>query len=241
MLKPEKRFLLAATLVAAFALVILFALEMFVRDFVDTARRTSSTNNLKQVGMVFLMYSHDAPEGRYPPPTPRVALAAPDLASIVPEYLDPTFLSVLMVPSWDTGNAPFEMVEKEWPKYLDKAESIVAANHVYFGYAFSTEDELDVLLNAIPELAKRYPHPIERPGGMPILPLGEAKRLSLETPSMADASKTVVIFENPLLNNGDEDFMNVLYLDGVVRIVPRTVFFPNADFARLAYTQQLKP
>lgn len=203
----------------------------FVIDVRDAARRTSSLNNLKQMGLVFAMYRNADEAGNFPPPTPRAARATMDLAVL--HLADGFSLSHLCVPAWRRGYEPFELAEVDWPKHIDEAERIVAINHVYFGYAFSSESELNALLDATPRLHALYPGPLERANGPHILSLGEAARLANKKPPEADASKIVVLFENPRLNDGMEDEINILYLDGRAKTVPRKEFFPGARFDRL--------
>jgi len=224
----RRRIAVGCAMLVGLFVVLIGAVLIPIRDF---ARRAQTLANMKHMGLVCGMYAGDHTEHQYPPPTPRVPLAAPDLLAIYPEYL--TWLSILHAATWHKGYAPFEGLEQQWPAHLAEAERIVAINHVYFGYAFSTESELNILLDAIPTLSAHYPQPIARPDGPPILPLGEAARLAAQTPPAIDANRTILMFENPRLNGGKEDKINVLYLDGRAATLSRADFFPKAHFDRL--------
>jgi prepilin-type N-terminal cleavage/methylation domain-containing protein/prepilin-type processing-associated H-X9-DG protein len=79
----------------------------------EAARRASCQNNLKQMGLVFKMYSGESRGQRFPPirslhcdGTPVPFDQAPDMTRIVPEYLSD--LNVLLCPSQSGASTPLE-------------------------------------------------------------------------------------------------------------------------------------
>lgn len=69
----------------------------------ESARRSSCANNLKQMGLVFKMYSGESPGGKFPPPQHQPPNSSPGFLvmpcaySIYPEYL--TDIKVFLCPS----------------------------------------------------------------------------------------------------------------------------------------------
>jgi len=78
----------------------------------ESARRASCQNNLKQMGLMFKMYSNESKGERYPrmhiwaPPLADDTATAPYIPSIYPEYL--TDVSVMVCPS-DPGETPEDL------------------------------------------------------------------------------------------------------------------------------------
>jgi len=77
----------------------------------EAARRASCQNNLKQMGLVFKMYSGESRGQRFPPirslhcdGTPVLFDQAPDMTRVVPEYLSD--LNVLLCPSQSGASTP---------------------------------------------------------------------------------------------------------------------------------------
>jgi prepilin-type N-terminal cleavage/methylation domain-containing protein/prepilin-type processing-associated H-X9-DG protein len=79
----------------------------------EAARRASCQNNLKQMGLVFKMYSGESRGERFPPirslhcnGMPAAFDQAPDMTRVVPEYLSD--LNVLLCPSQSGASTPIE-------------------------------------------------------------------------------------------------------------------------------------
>jgi prepilin-type N-terminal cleavage/methylation domain-containing protein/prepilin-type processing-associated H-X9-DG protein len=71
----------------------------------ESARRASCANNLKQMGLVFKMYSNEAKGGKFPPKAPSWKVFSAKAASIYPEYL--TDLNIWLCPSDADKGEPF--------------------------------------------------------------------------------------------------------------------------------------
>ena len=114
----------------------------------EAARRASCMNNLKQMGLVFKMYSNESKGEKFPPKGPLADALnpcyAPDPASIYPEYL--TDLNVLLCPSDSEGGKSFDPnSDKSW---VDANEDLVFdlfnrwgdESYVYLGLAISSDN-----------------------------------------------------------------------------------------------------
>ncbi len=124
----------------------------------ESARRASCANNLKQMGVIFKMYSNEDPGERFPPvlaignvnkvncddpalpvvDTGDLLAAAPDMRTIYPEYLtDP---AVLLCPSDANTEAEFWINDVTGEPHLnlpcDGGDGLVEADdsYVYLGY-----------------------------------------------------------------------------------------------------------
>ncbi len=109
----------------------------------ESARRSSCQNNLKQFGIIYKMYSAEAPGNKFPPfqfdvttlAPPHVELAAgPMVSAIFPEYLtDP---AIAVCPS--SANAkPEDLMKKNIETgviALAEDHKLIGVSYVYLGY-----------------------------------------------------------------------------------------------------------
>jgi len=127
----------------------------------ESARRASCANNLKQMGLVFKMYSNESKGGKFPP---KAAFDPLDMCyvfeptTVYPEYLSD--LTVMLCPSDPEGKLVFDpgLTGQNWvkdedsdppvapgdPEYLtpDMAKIRIQGDtsYVYIGFAIPTND-----------------------------------------------------------------------------------------------------
>jgi len=71
----------------------------------ESARRASCANNLKQMGLVFKMYSNESKGQKFPTKCPGFYCFSPRMSSMYPEYL--TDLNIMLCPSDANKGEPF--------------------------------------------------------------------------------------------------------------------------------------
>ena len=116
----------------------------------EAARRASCQNNLKQMGLVFKMYSGEDKGEKFPPVQMRTYpnyndqfAMAPDIMAVYPEYMNDAH--VLICPSDATvpelfkedGTCVFSHPEDGWP--FEKADN----SYIYLGWVFDLIGEED--------------------------------------------------------------------------------------------------
>jgi len=130
----------------------------------ESARRASCANNLKQMGLVFKMYSGESRGGLFPrvhgdppwgdsPPAGCIgagesASLGPHLQAIMPEYLsDP---AVLLCPSDPDGEEGLAIVEAEPGGYCPYAgmPSKPDASYIYTGYTLDKVEDTHAAIDA---------------------------------------------------------------------------------------------
>lgn len=118
----------------------------------EAARRASCSNNLKQMGLVFKMYSSESRAGKYPPIQLDVRLpdfdfaAAPRIAAVYPEYMsDP---SILICPS--DANSTIEDLQDEngdFNMHISALDGGSAGNadssYAYWSWLFDKVEDTD--------------------------------------------------------------------------------------------------
>ncbi len=120
----------------------------------ESARRSSTQNNFKQLGLVLKMYANESPGEKLPPVSRYAGYWVPDLELLFPEYL--TDCQILVNPTHpeagvltDALHLLFEQEPIDWKKVTH-----VAAQSIHYtGWATSTAAELELVRETRPKLA----------------------------------------------------------------------------------------
>ncbi|HUW61388.1 MAG TPA: H-X9-DG-CTERM domain-containing protein [Candidatus Bathyarchaeia archaeon] len=201
----------------------------------ESARRSSSANNLKQMGLVFKMYANESPGSQFPPMAPYPDLCVFDLRTVYPEFLsDPSVLVSPKLPKAEQLVAKLREAFAKTPPDWDLAHRIVAQSYVYTGYAIKEDSELGTFREARVRL---HDKDLEVTGRALFRLREGVERFwitDINNPA-ADAvgqSGIPVLMENPSTR---KDGINVLYMDGHVEFVPNGEKFPATKAFREAF------
>jgi prepilin-type processing-associated H-X9-DG protein len=124
----------------------------------ESARRSSCSNNLKQLGLMCKMYENESPQGTFPPLSPIPYNWTMDMASVYPEYLTDT--NVLICPSspWG-GPGMFDLKHNEEHPGREPGtlhtDCISSLYYIYTGYRITSDEQA---------LAFRRAYDLEGPG-----------------------------------------------------------------------------
>ena len=226
----------AYQLIGVFALVGILSVILLpnLANHREAARRSSTHNNLKQLGIVFKMYSNEN-DGVYPPLAPYDGVWMVDLRRIYPEYL--TDVSVLVDPASPDHDQLVEDLGRlaaESPVDWEQFHRLVAENLTYFNWTMQDDSDVIALKERYPQLAKaEYDSDISVPDGTLYRfkegierfmitdinnPAGSAKGQSeipiLFTVEYADRRRRAI------------KGFNVLYMDGHVEFIKYGESFP---------------
>ena len=191
--------------------------------------RVSCANNLKQMGLIFMMYSNEAAANRYPSLVDRADLWTFDPKPVYPEYL--TDLNVQRcpqrAPSQDIPEEPSKILEQKPVDYSRFAE-FAARDYVYLGWV--VRDESDV--QALAELRKKPGFDREASeavgGGRTLFRLCEGVERHFVVDTKDPAATAKAQSEIPIMfdvgYNHEKRGKNVLYLDGHVSLVQHGEF-----------------
>jgi prepilin-type processing-associated H-X9-DG protein len=214
----------AAVIILVMAAVLLPALPRAR----ESARRSSPANNLKQMGLVFKMYSTEAQRQNFPPLAPYNGVWMMDLRTIYPEYLtDP---AVLVNPGQEYGFDPLKRYQEllsASPVDWEKVDRLAADSYVYFGWVVRNDADVKALAAAPAESKLDTEADFVEVDGRKLFRLREGVGKSfvedandLAALAQAQAEIPVMTETRPGVSGG----RNVLYLDGHVAFVARGVF-----------------
>jgi hypothetical protein len=194
----------------------------------EAAKRSSSQNNLKQMGLVFKMYSNEQPSEKFPAYPPEPGRLAPDPAAIYPEYLTDT--TILTSPGNDLPGALATVADD------DPAALIDDHHYVYLAFAVLDEKTGADFVEAYKQLAaagEGFDKDVKLDSGATVYRLREGvERFFIEGvesgpgASWQRQSEIILMFERPEMRKPAGG--SVLLLDGHVEF-RRMGTFPYTD------------
>jgi prepilin-type processing-associated H-X9-DG protein len=187
----------------------------------ESARRASSQNNLKQMGLVFKMYANESKGERFPPLVSVDGAWVPDLRVLYPKYLtDP---GALLDPANGDAVENLHTALNAAPPDWDAAHRILARNYNYLGLAMKTNEEFTRFTDDRTRIAKVEPDSDIRVGDDTFYRLREGIErffitdINNPAASTQTQSEIPVLFENIARAKAEgRTHVNVLYLDGHV-------------------------
>ncbi len=202
----------------------------------EAARRASSQNNLKQLGLVMKMYANESPGEAFPPLTPYEGLWMFDIERVYPKYLSD--LSVLVNPSRPDARELEERLNElvaEDPVDWREVTRIAAMSYAYPGWVVKNDEEAAALNSTLEKLARAdLGDSIETDAGVLYRPREGIERFfitDINNPagSASAQSEIPILFETPV---EVRDGINVGYMDGHVSYVEPERGFPATETAR---------
>ena len=195
----------------------------------EAARRESSQNNLKQIGIALKMYACEK-DGLYPPLTPVEGVWMMDLARLYPDYMnDPRVLVNPKLPDAEDVSAELVQALGQDPPDFERATRLAARSYCYLGWIVENQEDIERLVNARETLSATGPDAD--------LVL-EGKRFVRFREEIGDAEAAPglpVAFENlDILDTRKPPGANVLYADGHVGFVRLGQGFPVSEEVREA-------
>lgn len=199
----------------------------------EAARRSSSQNNLKQLGLVFKMYAGDN-SGYYPPLAPLPGVWMFDISRVYPEYLSD--LSVLVDPSRPDASQISEQLQKyavATPIDWEGITRLAARSYTYPGWMVLSDSDVLAASERVQRLAKAdYDSDLEvadktlrrfREGVERFL-ITDINNPASSTPAQATVP---LLFEaTPSSHPSSDNAAHVLYMDGHVELVSQGTKFP---------------
>lgn len=180
-------------------------------------------NNLKQMGLVFKMYSNESRGMRYPPLPDDPVVWTADVKTIYPEYLtDPMILcdpkspikpsvTERMLPLWSAS--PIDMAE---------FNRIAAQDYVYLGWVVTCDEDVEVLASLRAQGKLPSNEDSVTANGRTLYRLCEGVERYFTTDSKNPASAGMAQYKLPIMFDSHAHThhgRNVLYLDGHVALV----------------------
>jgi len=201
----------------------------------EAARRASSQNNLKQIGIALKMYANESEGETYPPLTQYDGVWMLDLEKVYPKYLSDA--TVLVNPSHPRAGELREELASicaARPIDYEAATRIAARSYTYAGWQMLDEDEARLVQLARADLGPEGLNEDIRAGGSTVHRLREGIERFLITDinnaagSTEAQSSIPVMFETIESAEGARG-LNVLYMDGHVEFVRLGARFPALD------------
>lgn len=204
----------------------LIALPMFGRAR-ESARRATCQNNLKQMGIVFKMFSGESRGGVWPPISPLPGNWIPDMNAVYPEYLSD--LAMLVCPdSPFVTPGVFRIGHR--PSAPMAPQCVSSLFYTYTGFMVQRDEEAVALVDAY--YGESYTRFAEGNLNARIPVWAEAEGPQ-ESTAYGQSSVPVLWDRIPLY---EEEFAhqplgaNVLHMDGHVEFVPYSYYNPPGFF-----------
>jgi prepilin-type processing-associated H-X9-DG protein len=201
----------------------------------EAARRATSENNLKQIGLALKMYANESEGEKYPPLTQYDGVWMLDLEKLYPEFLSD--VTVLVNPSHPQAGALREEMEAIFtatPIDYEAATRIAAKSYTYAGWVMEGEEDARLVQMARAGLGPDGLDEDIKIAGATVPRLREGVERFLITDinnaagSAAAQSLVPVMFEAIESAEGQKG-INVLYMDGHVEFVPLGTKFPALE------------
>lgn len=139
-----------AGIVTSLVWIILLVLFVFLIPYLGTLRpqrRNSCQNNLKQFGIIYMMYANESRGNYYPMLSSRPGLLIFQAEPVWPEYLtdslimrcpeDPSWKALLKAQGIDSSRAIYSQDPAEAQRLIDDA------SYIYLGYVITSDDEFE--------------------------------------------------------------------------------------------------
>ena len=203
----------------------------------EAARRASSANNLKQLGLVFKMYANEN-DGQFPPLTPHKNVWMVDLERLYPEFM--TDLTVLVRPDLPDSTEMMQQIQQlaaELPIDWEKVTRIAARSYTYTNWMVRDASEVEDLKKGYMQLARADLDADFQSGDRTFYRLREGierfmiSDINNPAASAMAQSETPVMFETvrkerpPRFQRRTHGY-NVLYMDGHVDFLKYEEKFP---------------
>jgi prepilin-type processing-associated H-X9-DG protein len=203
----------------------------------EAARRASSANNLKQMGLIFKMYANEN-DGKFPPLAPYKGVWMVDFARLYPEYVSD--MTIFVNPRLSDYGELVEQMNRllaEPPIDWEKVTRIAAKSYTYTNWVIQDDTEVEQLKEGYMQLAKADYDTDLQVDNQTFYRLREGVErfmiIDINNPaaSAMAQSEVPVMFET--MHDGEpqgllqkEPGYNVMYMDGHVEFIRYEEKFP---------------
>lgn len=186
----------------------------------EAARRASTQNNMKQIGLVLKMYANESPGELYPPMSPYKSLWMFDIERVYPKFLsDLSILVDLERPDADEiADELGELARADSPDW-ERITELAALSFTYVGWAVTSTDDADLIAQSYAQLTPEQLDLDLGPSGQTVHRLREGIERFMITDinnpaaSAMGQSELPIVVTNPASEHASA---NALFLDGHV-------------------------
>lgn len=226
---------------AAAVVIIVLAMLPILSASREAARRATSENNLKQLGLIMKMYASESRGGKYPPLAPYDGVWMVDLRYLYPEFVSDLSLFVdPQNPRADEIRERMNELVAEEPVDWEAVTRLAAQSYVYPGWMIRDAEELPDFVRGVRQLAKADYGDDIRVGDKTFMRHREGIERFLITDinnpagSAQAQSEIPIMFERVFRDDGGQE-INVLYMDGRVESLPLGSKFPAVEAVAEAF------